>query len=113
MLYLAVGGLLIGAAGFTCAVWFYRNLWRWAKQCDHARITVAYKGRVKLNAPLTEWLLWCNQLDRDKDATGRVVYVFGGTQVAILKKSFVDKGKIRTAIESARPRRKTATPAKK
>lgn len=87
MIYIVVGGLLglLGLAyGFTC----YYKLWQFARQCQLARIVVAQKGRVRLNAPILEWLLWCNMLDRDKDANGRMLLNLNGMSVSIVKKSF-------------------------
>lgn len=74
-----------GVLGWAYCVKLYRELHKWARQCQRARIAVAYKRRVQLQAPLVEWLQWCNALDKDEQSSGRVVYRNGGVTVAILK----------------------------
>lgn len=64
----------------------YHELWTWARMCQNVRIAIAYKNKVKMDYPLTEWILWTNLLDRDKDSNGRVVYNMGSTRVAIIKR---------------------------
>lgn len=88
----------------------YFELWKWARQCQYARIVIAYKRKVKLQAPLVEWLLWVNQLSKDKDSQGRVVYSMGSTSVAITKAA-MPPGKIRQTVKSMR-RSKTTPPPK-
>jgi hypothetical protein len=106
-----IASLVIAALAVAFAVRFYWELWKWARQCQHARIVVAYKNRVRLNAPLVEWLLWCNQLDEDKDANGRVIYAIGGSSVAIVKKSFMRERISHKLIRSVRPQKAKATSA--
>jgi hypothetical protein len=108
MIYLTVGSLIFGVLGVAFGLRCYRELWKWARQCQHARIVVAYKRKVKLNAPLVEWLLWCNNLDKDKDANGRVIYTVGGTTVALIKKSFVPRRQVLRGIAGARSRRRAS-----
>lgn len=87
MIYVVVGGLLAAFGvvfGFSC----YYQLWKFARQCQQVRIAVAQKGRVKLNAPVLEWLLWSNMLDQDKDSNGRMIVNLNGVSVSIIKKSF-------------------------
>jgi hypothetical protein len=76
---LALLGVLFG---LRC----YVELWRWAKQCQGARILVATSGKVQINAPLVDWLGWANQLEADEAVKGRVVYLNGKVKVAILKR---------------------------
>lgn len=85
---MVVQALLAAAAigGWLCAGWFYLHLWRWSKECKGARITIAYKRKVKIDAPLVEWLLWIRQANKDRQSGGRVVYSMGGTDVAIIKR---------------------------
>lgn len=79
---LALGFGLVGIAfGVVCG---YR-LWRWERQLAGARIAIAYKQKVRMQAPLFEWLQWANLLGKDEQSTGRVVYRMGATSVAILK----------------------------
>jgi hypothetical protein len=53
---------------------------------QHARIAIAYKGKVKSDAPLVEWLLWANMIDRDKESNGRVIFQANNVRVALLKR---------------------------
>lgn len=79
-LILAGFGILGILFGLNC----YRELWKWAKQCKRAHIVIAYNRRVQLNASLTEWLTWVNQLDKTEN--GRVVYRNQKMSVSILKR---------------------------
>ncbi len=111
MLYVMVGSLIFGVFGIAYAVKMYYELWKWARQCQYARIVIAYKGKVRLNAPIQEWMLWTNLLDKDKDSNGRMIYTMGGTSVAIVKRSFVAEGPLREfAAWLFSRRRKVATP---
>lgn len=76
---------LVGIIGLSFGLFCGARLRRWERQLAGARIAVAYKTRVKLEAPLVEWLTWANMLDKDQQSRGRVVYRMGGTSVAILK----------------------------
>ncbi len=81
--------IILGAWALLASAYcgrLYLELWRWARQCQHARIAVSYKGKVQLQAPILEWILWCNQLDEDKQSNGRVVWRNGHAAVAIAKK---------------------------
>lgn len=88
MIYVTVGSLVFGVLGVAYGLVCYWKLWQWARQCQGARIVVAYKNKVKLNAPMVEWLVWANMLDKDKDHNGRNIYRMGGTDVAIVKRGF-------------------------
>ena len=85
---LGIIGLVVGCLGFWYGIHCYYELWKWARQCQNTRIAIAYKRRVKSDMPLTEYLLWANQLDRDKDAKGRVIYQIGGTAIAFRKTDY-------------------------
>lgn len=74
-----------GAAGILFGLVCYGELRRWARQCQRARIAIAHKRRVQLEAPLVEWLEWSNALGRDESARGRIIYRNGPVSVAILK----------------------------
>lgn len=79
--------LLVTTVTALAYSWYwYRELRKWARQCKGARIAIAYKRKAALQAPLLEWLLWCNQLDEDKDSNGRVVFQRQGVSVAIIKR---------------------------
>jgi len=77
--------LILGAAGLAFGLRCYVELYKWARQCQGARIAIARKGKVRLQAPLLEWLLWTNKLNDDEASSGRVIYRDGNTSVAILK----------------------------
>lgn len=76
--------LLVAAVGVFYGLAARRELKKWARLCKTATIAVAYKRKVKLQAPLTEWLQWTRMLDEDQASSGRTVYHMGGTTVAIL-----------------------------
>jgi hypothetical protein len=82
---LDVSSLVFGVLGVAYGVRCYMELWKWAKQCQNAKIAIAHNRRVQLTAPLTEWLSWANQLDKDQSSSGRVVYRNGKVSVAILR----------------------------
>lgn len=84
--------LVAGALGVAFGVRCYVELYRWARQCQGARIAIAMNRRVQLQAPLVEWLNWTNALEGDERSTGRVVYRNGKVTVAILKPADPDHG---------------------
>jgi hypothetical protein len=83
--FLSVAALVLGILGVVWGVRCYVELWRWARQCQNAYIVIAHKQKVKLQAPLIEWLTWCNQLDKDEASKGRVVYRLSNASVAIAR----------------------------
>lgn len=107
------GAIAILALVFAASC--YRELWRWANQMNHARIAIAYKGKVKLPpTPLVEWMLWTNAMNQDarttKNGTARTIYQMGGTTV-VLTKDGTPPSRLFKAIRNARPgRRRTAAP---
>lgn len=89
MLYFGIFGVAFGVFGLAWAARFYWELRKWAHLIKYGRIVIAYKNRVKLNAPIQEWALWAQAAEGDKSSNGRVIYQLGGTRVAVLRKSFV------------------------
>lgn len=89
MNWFGVVGVIVGITGIAWAVRFYWELRKWAYLIKYGRIVVAYKGKVKLNAPLQEWALWAKKSEEDKTSNGRVIYHVGGTRIAVLRQSFV------------------------
>ena len=81
--------ILAFIAGFAvivaCYAWWHAA--KWAKLIAYGRIVVEYKGKVKLDAPLREWALWCEQTRKDKAQPaamrGTVCYAVGGTRIAL------------------------------
>ena len=115
---LGIIGLAIGLVGFIYGVNCYYKLWQWARLCQNTIIAIEYKGRVRTRQPITEWLLWGNMLDRDKDSNGRIMYHQGGTRIAIIRSWKGDKtrrrdmiGEVYRAINRARVNRKSSAPA--
>lgn len=88
-MWFGIGGILFGLFGLAYAGRLYLELRRWAHLIKYGRLVVAYKGKVKMNAPLQEWALWCKMAEQEKGSNGRVVYQLGGTRIAVLRKSFV------------------------
>ena len=77
--------IVIAIASVVFAARCYRELQKWSSECNSAQIAIAYKRKVKIVAPLTEWMLWTRQLSGE-EANGRTIYHVGGTSVAIIKK---------------------------
>lgn len=77
-----VTGLSLAVAGYA---WWHAA--RWAKLIAYGRIVIEYKGKVKIDAPLQEWALWCKQTGKDKAQPaalrGHVMYAMGGTRIAL------------------------------
>jgi hypothetical protein len=105
---ISVSAIAVAALGYCGRL--YLELWRWARQCQHARIAVSYKGKVQLQAPILEWILWANQLDLDKDSNGRVVWRSDKTAVAIAKK-VVPPNRLQLAIQHWKRRKEPAAVA--
>ena len=89
----------------------YMELRKWAYLIKYCRVVVAYKGKVKLNAPFEEWLLWATHADREgsgpgpkRKGGGRVLYQLGGTSIAVLSKSFVPDTPILRVYKAVRGR---------
>lgn len=76
--------LALGAGGLAFGALSYSHLRRWVRHARSARIAIAYKRKVVLDAPLTEWIEWSHMLDKDQDR-GRVVYRGGHVSVAIAR----------------------------
>lgn len=83
---IVVISLIFGMVGCTFGLFCALRLYQWERQLRGARIAIAYKGKVKLNAPLIEWIGWINALDKDEKSTGRAIYKANATTVAILKR---------------------------
>lgn len=87
-----------GSLAFSSVVLL--RLYRFEQLLKRARIVIAYKGKVKVNRPLDDWLRWCFQADKDRGANGQVMYQLGGTSIAVMEKTAKDHGKITTKTES-------------
>lgn len=82
---LAFAVVAVAAVAVGTYAWWHAS--RWAKLIAYGRIVVEYKGKVKIDAPLREWALWCEQTRKDKTQPealrGHVMYVMGGTRIAL------------------------------
>lgn len=80
--FAAVAVVAVAVAAYA---WWHAS--KWAKLIAYGRIVVEYKGKVKMDAPLREWALWCEQTRKDKAQPermrGHVIYVMGGTRIAL------------------------------
>lgn len=83
-------------AGVAFGVRCYMELRTWARLCQRGRIGIAYRGRVQLNAPLTEWLGWMRLLKDDEKSTGRPIYKNGKVSVFILYTDKEDTTTVKT-----------------
>lgn len=77
--------LVFGVAGMAFGLECYRRLREWARLCQHGRIFIAYNNRVKLDAPITDWIQWTRMLKDDEASTGRVIYQANKLRVGILR----------------------------
>lgn len=104
--WISVGFGVLGVAyGIRC----YWELYKWARQCQNARIAISFKRKVRLQAPLVEWLLWANNVKKDKLATGQVVFSQANVSVAVVQAD-TPPGKVRKAIRTARGRHGQTAP---
>jgi hypothetical protein len=71
-------GVLLGVAGWMLAR-------RWARDCAACHIIIARKGKVVLNAPLTEWLAWNRALPKRDRGRGGTIFMANGVQVALAR----------------------------
>ena len=92
--------LSIGAFGIAIGAASAYRLSRWERLLRRSRIVVAYKGRVKMNRPLLDWLVWARSADKDKQTTGHAIYKMGGTTIAVLEPVAKDHGKAVTKDRS-------------
>lgn len=85
MLIFGIAGITLGILGLAFALRFYWELYRWAKLLQGGRVAIARKGKVRMQAPITEIALWIRQLSKDEESSGRVIYRDNNTTVAILR----------------------------
>jgi len=92
MVIVAICAVVFGVVCAAFAATFYRELWKWAKECEHARIAIAYNRRVVMQPTLRDALLWSRQVD--KDERGQVIFSRNKVSVAIVR-PVVPPGKVR------------------
>jgi len=95
VLYVTIGAVVAAVLAIAFAIRCYVELRRWANVCSYGRIAIAYKRKVQLQAPLTEWYLWTRKLGDSEN--GRVVYRNGGVTVAIVKQ-VTPPGRLRSKL---------------
>lgn len=93
MTYAFVILLFVAAWGYYCAWRRGKELKTWAEWAHYGRIVIAYKRKIKLNAPLTEFVAWAHMLKDDEGSKGRVIWAMGGASVAIAKSAVPPKPK--------------------
>jgi hypothetical protein len=71
-------GIMFGAAAWLLAR-------RWARDCQECRIIIGRKGKVVLDAPLTEWLAWNRALPKRERSRGGIIFHANGIQVALAR----------------------------
>ena len=94
---------VVAALSFGLAVNCYLLARRWARDCAKCRILIARKGKVVLDAPLTEWLAWNRALPRRERARGGVVFMDRGIQVALARPTIGPAGAKTESIREAKP----------
>lgn len=92
-----IAGWVVAVLAVAYCIRVYYELWKWARICQRSRIAIAFKRKVKLQAPLTEYIEWIKMLDQDKDSGGRTIYSAGGTTVIITRADATAKLSIRRA----------------
>lgn len=90
--------ITVGLFGVAYGTKFWIELRRWAYLIKYGRLAIAYKGKVKLNAPLQEWALWCKMAEQEDKVNGRVIYHLGGTRIAVLRQSFVPQNRLQKLV---------------
>lgn len=93
--------LVFGVVGVAYGIRCYYELWKWAKECQNARVAVAYNRRVQMQPTLVDLLIWARQVN--KGERGRVIYKNQKVSVAIVR-PVIPPGKVRKAIRLGRTR---------
>jgi hypothetical protein len=87
-----IAAFIVGALGLAYGAILHFTLRGWQRTLT-MRIAVAYKGRVKIQAPIREWITWSRSVEKNADRKGQEVFKMGGTTVAILKPLPKEHGK--------------------
>lgn len=95
-------GWIVAVVALAIAGYAWWHAAKWAKLIAYGRIAVEYKGKVKVDAPLREWALWCSRAGKDKaqikGMRGQVMYTLGGTRIAVIM------GKKHKKVKPVKPR---------
>lgn len=99
---LELSGWIVAVLALAVAGYAWWHARKWALLIAYARIVVEYKRKVKIDAPLQEWALWCQQTKKDKSQPaalrGHVMYAMGGTRIALFG------GKKHKKVQPVKPR---------
>lgn len=83
MVIVVVLSVVVALAGVAVATYAWWQARKWTILIAYSRVAIEYKGKVKIDAPLREWALWCKQAGKDKQTRGHVMYAMGGTRIAL------------------------------
>jgi hypothetical protein len=76
---------VVAVVGFAFGVNGWLLARRWQTDCSKCRIIIGRKGKVVLDAPLTEWLSWNKALPKREQSRGGIVFNANGIQVALAR----------------------------
>lgn len=75
--------LFLVSGAYNWRLW--KELKTWAEWARYGRIALSYKGKVQLQAPLTEFVAWAHALKADEHSKGRVIWKQGPAACVIAK----------------------------
>lgn len=116
---MSTGGILHGAllalaalglVAIPVAVFSFLRFRLWVRECRRQRVLVAEKGKVKLQAPLSDFLTWGRMLKAD-EASGRVIFHMRGISIAIARPDVDPTPKVEVRKVRRRPWRREGSPA--
>lgn len=100
MTILSIIATAFGVAGTAFGITCYVKLHEWARLCQNGRIFIAYNNRVKLDAPITDWIQWTRMLKGDEQTSGRIIYQANKLRVGILRPKTPNKTTVKTVKHS-------------
>lgn len=103
--------ILLIAVAFTSVLagFFSMRLYRWEVLLSRARVKVYFKNKSAMTPRLIDIVRWCDELQKDKQVNGQVIYKQGGTTIALAKAhKRVPKPKVKTTKEKTGWRKKQA-----
>lgn len=103
MTVLSIMSIIVGILGVMFGLECYRRLHEWARLCQNGRIFIAYKNRVQLDAPITDFVQWTRMLkdDQNKVSTGRVIYHAKDVKVGLFRPRSTASGTTLEAVKTA------------
>lgn len=106
-------GYVVGALGLAFGANCYWIAHRWARDCKACHIIIARKGRVALNAPLTEWLAWNRALPYRDRGKGGIIFHANGIQVALARPKFGPDASTQKTTQGEKPNTVEGVPGPK